>query len=426
MAAVLALAFGAAACSGDDDTTEPPPVFTPAGDGSESLADPGTTLLPPVPSDPPEIEGPSLAEFAVPCGVDAEPTAANGPGVDAEAIRLATGSDEGGRFAGRSGATMPDAVLAMAEHCNTLGGLAGRVIRVEAYDAAVTEVPDVAARQCAETFALVGYGYLQESLGTETWNACDLPRFEGWPSALLDAEPLPLLAPRVAAVSDARALSVVVVMPETTAGRSEAEAAQIALVAAGFTVVAVEFYSPAVEVDWAAMSERIDRTGAGLVHLSGSCRAATMPLVAAGGVDGPTVVADVSSYDDTCRADAAALGVPVDKVLLQLPFLPIEDGDDAPVTQAFVEILETYAAAPTGDALLAGAAFWEFAVAVDACRSEEVNRDCLDDRRADEWNGAGLYPVAADTRCRVVVTLDEGGFQRVLPAEPGRFSCPEG
>ncbi|MEM9465675.1 MAG: hypothetical protein AAGA90_09900 [Actinomycetota bacterium] len=422
---VAAFAVVAAACSGGDEVADPPPVFTPAGDASESLADPGTTLLPPTPSDPPEIEGPSLADFAVPCGVDPEPTPATGPGIDDTTIRIATGNDEGGRHAGRSGASMPEAVVAMAEHCNTLGGLAGRAIAVETYDAAVTEVPDVAARQCEETFALVGHGYLQASLGTETWNGCGLPRFDGWSSALLRAEPVPLLAHRVAAVTDGAALSVAIVMPETTAGRTEAEAAQIALVAAGFSVATVEFYSPAVEIDWPAMQSRIAASGAGSIHVSGSCRGATMPLAAAGGAEGPTIIADASSYDDDCRADAAALGVPLDNILLQVPFLPVEDGDDAPVTQAFVEILERFGASATGDALLAGAAFWEFAVAVDACRSDVVTRDCLDERRDVEWNGAGIHPPAADASCRVVVAMTADGFERVLPAEAGRFGCPD-
>lgn len=426
VAAVIAAALLAAACSGETDVADPPPVFTPAGEGTDSFADPATTLVPPTPSDPPEIEGPSLAEFAVPCGVDADPGDATGPGVDEGSIRIATGNDEGGRFSGQSGATMPDAVVAMAEHCNGLGGLAGRVITVEAYDAAVTEVPDVAARQCEEGLALVGYGYLQESLGTETWNGCSMPRFEGWPTDLLDAEPRPLLAHRAAALSDPAAFSVGVVVPDTTAGRTEAEAVQAALTVAGFTVVAVEFYPLTVEVDWPALSRRLADVGVGLIHLGGSCRGATVPLLLAGGADGPPIVADVSTYDDACRGDAVALGAPVQKVLVQLPFLPVEDGDAAPVTQAFVEILDRFGAVATGDGLLAGSAFWEFAVAVDACRASGVSRTCLDEQRDEEWNGAGLHPGFDSVSCRVVMALTETGFERVLPSEPGRFSCPEG
>ena len=426
IAAVICLALVSVACGGDDEVADPPPIFTPAGEGTESLADPATTLVPPTPSDPPEIEGPSLAEFAVPCGLDADPIGASGPGIDGGSIRIATGNDEGGRFSEQSGATMPDAVVAMAEHCNGLGGLAGRVVSVEAYDAAVTEVPDVAVRQCGEALALVGYGYLQESLGTETWNGCSMPRFEGWPSQLLDAEPVPLLAHRAAALSDPAAFSVGVVVPDTTAGRTEAEAVQAALTVAGFTVVAVEFYPLTVEVDWEALSQRLADVGVGLIHLGGSCRGATVPLLVAGGADGPPVIADVSTYDDTCRAEAVALGVPVQRVLLQLPFLPVEDGAAAPVTQAFVEILDRFGAAATGDALLAGSAFWEFAVAVDACRPAELTRGCLNDRRDMEWNGAGLHPGFDAVSCRVVMAVTDTGFERVLPAEPGRFSCPEG
>ena len=66
---LLALwAVFAAACSDGAERVDPPPVFTPAGDDAESLADAGTTLVPPTPPDPPEIEAPSLAEFTIPCG----------------------------------------------------------------------------------------------------------------------------------------------------------------------------------------------------------------------------------------------------------------------------------------------------------------------------------------------------------------------
>lgn len=424
MIGLVVLALGVAGCRADHrNDAVPDPVVTIQGPRVSS--NPGTTLVPPTPTDPPELEAPTLAGFSLPCGVDADPTPAFGPGIDIDAIRIATGSDEGGRFAGRSGATMPDAVLAMAEHCNTLGGLAGRFIAVENFDAAVTDVPDVALRQCEESFALVGFGYLQESLGIETWNGCGLPRFEGWPAALLDVEPRPLVAHRWVVLTDQMAQVVAIVVPDTTAGRAEAEAAQVALFSAGFTVATVEFYSPVVDVDWMAMGERILESGAGLVHLSGSCRGATMALTAALGRDGPTIVTDVSSYDDGCRADAVAQGVPVEKVLLQLPFLPVQDGRKASVTGAFVEILESYGAAPTGDALLAGAAFWAFAAAIDACRTGEVTQPCVEERSIDAWNGAGLHPSGDNVGCRVVVGLDDKGFRRVFPLEPGRFSCPD-
>ena len=89
------------------------------------------------------------------------------------------------------------------------------------------------------------------------------------------------------------------------------------------------------------------------------------------------------------------------------------------------EIVESYGAAPTGDALLAGAAFWAFAAAIDACRTGEVTQPCVEEGRIDAWNGAGLHPSGDNAGCRVVVGLDDKGFRRVFPLEPGRFSCPD-
>ena len=400
-------------------------MFTPA-EGDGALADTATTLLPPAPPDPPEIEGPSLVDFTVPCGIEPEPTAARGPGVSDDAIRVGVGNDEGGRHAGRSGATMPEAVAAMAEHCNSLGGLAGRVVQVDAYDAAVTELADVAADQCGEAFALVGSGHLEPLAGAEPWAACSMPHFAGWDPALLRPTPMPLLAHQLAAFVDPASFSVAVVMPDTLEGRGAAEAATAGLVEAGFVVVATEFFSVTTEPDWTALAGRVAAAEAGLIHVDGPCRAATVPLLAAGDEDGPTVIAGASSYDRACLTDSGLDSNVLDRLLVQLPFLPIEDGDEAPVTAAFADIFRTYGATVTGDALLAAAAFWEFAVTVDACRGAELTRDCLDRRRGDDWDGAGLHPAGTEASCRVVVKVVLDSFERVLPEEPGRYGCPEG
>ena len=103
-----------------------------------------------------------------------------------------------------------------------------------------------------------------------------------------------------------------------------------------------------------------------------------------------------------------------------MPFLPLEDGDDAPVTMAFAEILGTYTAEVHGDALLASAAFWSFAVAVDNC-ADRFTRGCL--AGETDGDGAGLIR-RDDAACRVVLGVVDGVFERILPETPGTLACP--
>lgn len=400
-------------------------MFTPAGDDGQPLTDPGTTLVPPIPDDPPALEGPTLAGSPLPCGGTADSTTVEVIGVDASTISIATGSDEGARFAGESGARMPTAVAAMAEYCNTLGGLLGRVLSVESYDAAVSEVVAVAERQCEEVLALVGAGYLQASQGVSVWGGCGLPRFDGWPADIRSPNPVPLFAHRVAIDGDPE-VAVAIVVPDSTAGRTEAEETEFALRTDGVSVVAIEFFPLTAQPDWAGISERLTAAGVGVVHVAGSCRGATMPLVAAGGSSGPAVIADASSYDDACRRDAIADGVPVEKVILQLPFLPLEDRDAAPATVAMAQILDDFGAPVSGDALQASAAFWNFAAAADACEAVGLLRACLSGPNVGDSSGAGFFPSADERACRVVMRVGSDGFERIEPVAPGEFACPAG
>ncbi|MEM8706039.1 MAG: hypothetical protein AAGE98_06245 [Actinomycetota bacterium] len=420
LAAVVttALAVLAAACT-SDPTPDAPETFTPATGNEIDLSDPSTTLIPPTPEDPPEIEGPTLADFDIPCGRDAEPIPGDTVGVDDSVIVIGTGNDRGARFTGSSGQGMPEAVAAMADHCTALGGLAGRGLQVRSYDAAVVEVADRALDQCREVLALVGAGYATPVAGLDAWTACGLPVFEGWPSWLLGVDPLPIEAHRFAAFAEPTARTVGIVAPTSLEGRARAVSVGGVLTADGFTVATDVAYSLTIETDWDDVADEL--AAVGLVHVEGPCEDVVVPLLEAlGGRETvPLVVTGPSSYDRTCLDVATVRGAPTDRLLVQLPFLPLEDGDDAPVTQAFAEILATYATPVSGDALLASAAFWSFADAADAC-AEDLSRSCL--RSQLDGEGAGLVR-RADAACRVVLGVVDGEFERVVPASPGRLAC---
>ena len=433
-AAALVLAIGmiAAACStGEEPATDDPALsdlLERPDDGSEAEAEvteegATTTLLPPTPTDPPEIDGPMFADRGVACGGARTSVSLTMVGVDADTITIGTGNDRGGFFAGDAGRAMPDAVAAMAGRCNELGGLNGRTVVVQDYDAAVSEVAGRAQQQCVEVAALVGYGFLDVSAGAETWTACGLPRFPGW---AFDVAASPtLVAHEVAALADPALLTAAVVGPDTAAGHAERAAAVEAMTTAGLSVVLDLAYPVTSEPDWAALASQIQGEEVGVVHLDGGCAGAVVPLTAAlatGATDAPPyVVADHRAYDPACLL-AAAETVSLDRLLLELPFLPVEDGAAAPTTTAYAEALDRFAVDVTGDTLLAASAFWRFVEAAGRCPGLE--RSCLREGAIRAWDGLGLHPVDDERGCRVVLGVGDAGLERLAPETPGTFRCP--
>lgn len=428
-ALLLAIGMAAAACStGEEPASDDPALgdlLAPPDDENDPAATSEaatTTLLPPTPTDPPAIDGPMFADRAVACGGARTSVSLTMVGVDADTITIGSGNDRGGVFAGDAGRAMPDAVAAMAGLCNELGGLNGRTVVVRDYDAAVTEVEGRAQQQCGEVAALVGHGFLDAIAGVEIWTECGLPRFPGWaPDAF---GPPTLIAHGFAALADPAALTAAVVGPDTAAGQAERVAVTDAMTAAGFSIVLDLSYPVTSEPDWAALAAELRRAEVGLVDVDGGCGGALVPLLgaltAAGA--GPYVVADHRAYDPGCLSGVAA-DVPIDRLLLELPFLPLEDGGDAPSTAAYADALDRFAVEVTGDTLLAASAFWRFTEAAGRCPGLE--RSCLREAAARAWDGLDLHPVGEEAGCRVVVGVSEAGLERVTPTRPGTYGCPE-
>ena len=87
---------------------------------------------------------------------------------------MGTVSDPG--FEGRPGLNIElhDAATAFAEWCNAAGGINGKQIDVNLRDAAISEYQPVMEQACAEDFAIVGSGAVQDNFWPTVGAACDL------------------------------------------------------------------------------------------------------------------------------------------------------------------------------------------------------------------------------------------------------------
>ncbi len=158
--AVLAvLVVVVAACSSDRDE----PAAEAETDTTEGSGDSGGGT----PTD-------SFGTLDTPCG-EGEGGPAGDQGVTEDQIVIGYGDDAG--YAASPGLSheTSDAIEAMIAWCNDQGGINGREIVGNYYDAAITDVVNATTQACGEVFMLVGEAWALDSAQEETRVGCGLP-----------------------------------------------------------------------------------------------------------------------------------------------------------------------------------------------------------------------------------------------------------
>ena len=157
VAALAVLGLVAGACGGGrsdsaDDTTS----------SSASTGDSAST------------DGAMFGDLASPCG-PGTPSGAPDKGVTAEAINIGYGDDAGYQATPGRGHEATDAVKAMIAWCNEQGGINGRTLVGNYYDAKITEVNNVMTEACAKDFVLVGQAWALIAGAETIRQECGLP-----------------------------------------------------------------------------------------------------------------------------------------------------------------------------------------------------------------------------------------------------------
>jgi Periplasmic binding protein len=121
----------------------------------------------------------TFGTLASPCG-PGNATGATQQGVTDTSIRIGYGDDRG--FTGSPGLDqeMGDAVTAMIKWCNDQGGINGRKIIGDDYDAAITQVTTVMQEACKQDFMMVGEGFALDEAGESIRLGCNLAAVPGF------------------------------------------------------------------------------------------------------------------------------------------------------------------------------------------------------------------------------------------------------
>jgi hypothetical protein len=469
-AAVLALALLAAACGEDREETAADPAdeapaeetaeeTAPAEETTEEAPAEETTEETPAEEtteETPEEEAPEEApagetfgDLAWPCGPAAEPNTDDGsePGVTADTITIGTGDDAGFVSAPGLNHEMVDAVNALVVKCNELGGINGRQITANYYDAKIFEVGTAIQAACDDNvFFLVGQGWAFDSNQEEIRLGCGLPSaptytvsaaFAHGPNVIQGVPNPADETPATSFIQFAELFPDAVTAMGVLAGNfSATRESRDRVVAAsadyGWTFVSTDLeYNTQGEADWTPFVLQLQEAGIKGLYWVGSCLPNMQLFIQtakANGLDIP-IYADANSYEAACAAaneDGA-----LDNVHMRMAFTPFEEAADNKATQDYLDIVN----ANGGDVSLLGmqatSSFMLWATAAASC-GPTLTRQCTLDyvTGINEWTAGGLH-TASDPggnhppECGAMLKLEGTTYVRVAPAEAAGFDCPD-
>lgn len=386
-----------------------------------------------------------------PCGEgDASGAADTGVTDDAitdDAITIGFGDDAG--FPGSPGLNheMSDAVRAMIAWCNEQGGINGREIRGEYYDAKITEVNNAMTRACNdEIFMLVGQGFALDAAQEQIRLGCDLPSFPAFAVSpqfanaplMIAALPNPVdfmpvtEANWYARTYPEKAKKLAYVYANYAATQDTAAKAKSTWPKVGMGDLGCDqIYNIAGEADWKPFVQSLKDCGAEVVTFIGSPFPNFQNLLeAAAQLEfQPDWLLQANFYDANFAASNTDGGA--DDIYVRLQDVPLEFAETNPATEDYIEIVEASGGDISALGIHAASAFLLWAQATAAC-GDEVTRECVleEASKVHEWDAGGAHGTMDPGAnmpgvCEVVVSLAGTEWEQMTPEETGEFDCDD-
>ncbi|GGO72749.1 ABC transporter substrate-binding protein [Nonomuraea cavernae] len=378
-----------------------------------------------------------------PCG----PGTAKGAtdqGVTDTGITIGFGDDRGFPKAPGLSKEMGDAVGAMIKWCNGQGGINGRKITGNQYDAAYMQAATVMQKACKQDFMLVGHGFALDEAAEQYRVGCKLPMVAGYtvgPNAAMGPmkfEPVPYpvdhfnAAPlRVAAKTFPGFASDVDLITSTSpavmAGSKKIEAAMKSI---GVTPkkCGVQLNNEG-DPSYVPFAEKFKSCGVKALWTSKSPDPAAFSLLEAldrVGAD-PTLVFEATWYSQAvAKWNAAGQG---DNLHAGLIFQPFENAGQVPAVKKYLDLVNAESGKTALLGMQATSAFLLWATAAKDCGSD-LTRQCMVNKlsQVHEWTGGGLHAPTdpggnLPASCSLMVKLTGSTYKQVAPATVGEFDC---
>lgn len=386
----------------------------------------------------------TFGDIESPCGAG-DASGATEQGVTDDSIAIGYGDDSGYANAPGLNEEMGDAMDAMIEWCNGLGGINGRQIVGHRYDAALDNAAQVIVEACNQDFMLVGQGFA----GDENMEAdrvdCQLVSVPGFnlSAAAVNAPmryaPVPF---PVDLLSVARAELTLQTYPDATSYDFVGHDSSFVQVAEKRTAAVLEsvgaeqagcgvVLKSAGGDNYRALVQRYKDCGTTVLFDQGTPTPATFSFLDAMRVEGyePTILTDATWYaDSVLSANVDGL---TEGITITMQFQPFENADAVPAVADYLSVMDQgdYTTGLLG--MQSASAFLLWATAAKACGSD-LTRQCMVNELSTvtSWTGAGLHAESNPAEneppaCALIVAVKGGTYEQVAPASQGEFYCAD-
>ena len=423
----LALALAASACGSSRDSDDADQGGS--GDAASTPADATT-----------------FGDLESPCG-DGDATGATDQGVTDDAITIGFGDDRGFASAPGLNEEMGDAVKAMIDWCNEQGGINGRRIVGNQYDAAMTNAAAVMQKSCKQDFMLVGQGFAYDEAAEQFRVGCDMPTVAGFvigPNATMGPDKFESIPLPVDYYNAANLASSIEVYPEIKEGVTPLGSTSPAIQQGVNTVVkAYEALGANVvdcgvtisqegEANYVPFAEKLKNCDADALWITNSPSPIAFGLLEAmQRVDAGMKYNFESTWYNDVTTQWNGQSHAADGMITGMVFEPFENADTIPAVQDYLDIVNGAGAKPGLLGMQAVSAFLLWADVAQDCGSD-LTRDCMVEglKNVHEWTGGGMH-AASDPgsnmppSCALVVELEGDTFSQVYPETKGEFNCSD-
>ena len=338
-----------------------------------------------------------------------ETNKATGLGITANQIQVGTISDVG--FSGAPGLNQElwDATDVFTKWCNSLGGINGRLIKVDKLDAALFNYNQQIVKACAMDFSLVGGGGVFDDTGQKTRLRCLLPDVPAYlvtstargSDLTAQVTPGPLNSVNFGTAryfSEKYPSSVNAIgyltgnVPTTITNKNQYQEAGKAF---GFKTVYDAQYNAAGEPTWVPIAQAIKDKGVKGLYFVGEPASFGQLIAALAQINYKLdwISAAANTYDPkTLKAAGSALNY--ENVIVGLGTTPFQ-ATDVPAVNQYEALFERFLPSSTRKQAALGmnsfSSWLLFAQAAKACGAD-LTRKCMYENatKVTNWNGGGI------------------------------------
>lgn len=389
-----------------------------------------------------ELPTDTFGDLESPCG-EGDASGATDQGVTDDSITIGYGDDKG--FAATPGLNqeMGDAMAAFIQWCNSVGGINGRELVGNRYDAAIFNAAQVQQESCAQDFMMVGHGFgLDENAEPERIK-CKMPTVPGFtisPAAAMGPmhyQGAPGPADEFNPATQQILLDQFPEFDKTGMVNSDSPAVAQGLLryfgnfeALGATAddCGVSLKSAGGD-NYRAIIQKYKECGVTALFSFTPPSPPLYSFLEAANVEGLDLpMATEATWYNEAVTDAN-VGELTEGVMVGMQFQTFENADVVPAVADYLAIMNEYGGVKALLGMQSASSFLLWATAAKECGSE-LTRQCMVDKLAavTSWTGGGLHAESnpGDNRtpiCGILTQVTGDAYEQIFPETKGEFYC---